>query len=81
MSVQSSGPEAVQLVEAMRIALLLGGAPLETAGNVLATACVTAATLHPEWAMAVAGQVSPAIRALAEAIVTSSAIEVRSEPA
>ena len=74
MSFQSSAAATEHLVEATRIAMRIGGAPLETAGNVLATACVAAATMHPEWAAAYANQISPEIRALAEAIVASSPV-------
>ena len=59
----------------------MGGAPLETTADVLATACVAAATLHPEWAAAYTNRVGPDIRALAEAIVRSSPVAVRAEPA
>lgn len=81
MSVQDGATTTEHLVEAMRIAMLFGGAPLETAGNVLATACVAAAAMHPEWAAAYASQAGPDIRALAEAIVRSSNVVALAEPA
>lgn len=47
------------------------GAPLLDAGDVLATACVVAAVLHPEWAAAVSLLASAEIRALAHELVMS----------
>jgi len=63
-----------QLVQAMRLAMSGGRPPLQEAGNIFATACVTAAVLHPEWAAAFALQTSHQVRDLAEAIVLASPI-------
>ena len=52
------------------------GAPLLDAGDVLATACVVAAVLHPEWAAAVSLLASAEIRALAHELVMSSPLEL-----
>ncbi len=81
MSIQSGTQTDTHLVEAARIAVKMGGAPLGTTADVLATACVAAATLHPEWAAAYTNQISPDIGALAEAIVRSSPVAVRAETA
>lgn len=81
MSIQSCALTPEQLVEAMRIAMHMGGAPLETAGNVLATACVAAAARRPEWAAAYAMNASADVRALGEAIVWSSHVLELAEPA
>lgn len=43
--------------------------PLLDTGDVLATACVVAAVLHPEWAAAVFLCASDELRALAEELV------------
>lgn len=49
--------------------------PLQASGDLLATACVTAAVMHPEWAAAFASHASEDVRALADAIVAASPVE------
>lgn len=58
--------------QAMRIALASGSAPLITGADLLATACVVAAVLHPEWAAEVALHASADLRALADELVSGS---------
>ena len=65
-----ASPEVMR--QAMRIALDSGGAPLVTCAELLASACVVAAALHPEWAAEVALHASADLRALAGELVAGS---------
>lgn len=57
------------LQEAMRLALESSGSPLVLAVDILAGACIVAATRHPEWAQALTNAVPGSLTALADMIV------------
>lgn len=62
------------LLRAMEIALQHHEAPMLVGGDVLATACVVAAVLHPEWAESISTSASTQVRNLAEQIVEAAAL-------
>lgn len=76
-SAYAVSPNRDVLVRVMNLVKERGsGSPLVDTGNLLASVCVVAAVLHPEWAAAVFFQSSSEVRLLAEDLVRLTGVDL-----